>query len=59
MSQAFKGSIRIGEETKPNASFNTLVLSSEENETGVQLTATEDDTEFILVRMQKRKFDIE
>ncbi|KLO07969.1 hypothetical protein SCHPADRAFT_835900 [Schizopora paradoxa] len=45
-----KGSVKVGQEQSlPHEAFNTLVLSSSGNETGVSLTATEDNTEFILV----------
>ena len=47
---ALKGSVKVGQEQSlPHEAFHTLVLSSAGNETGVSLTATEDDTEFILV----------
>ncbi|EIN07384.1 hypothetical protein PUNSTDRAFT_70784 [Punctularia strigosozonata HHB-11173 SS5] len=44
-----KGSVTVGTESDANEPFNTLVLSSERNETGVALTAKEDNTELILV----------
>ena len=44
----WKGSLLVGNDTVPREAFNTLVLSSEKDETGVSLTG-EDDTEFILV----------
>ncbi|OBZ75233.1 hypothetical protein A0H81_04422 [Grifola frondosa] len=44
-----KGSVRIGPESIPHEPFHTLVLSSEANETGVQITATEDNTEVVLI----------
>ncbi|KII88579.1 hypothetical protein PLICRDRAFT_111207 [Plicaturopsis crispa FD-325 SS-3] len=43
------GSISVGSDTLPQEKFNTLVLSANANETGVSVTATEDDTHFILV----------
>ena len=47
---ALKGSVKVGsEEALPYEAFNTLVLSSGGNETGASLTASEDNTEFILV----------
>ena len=33
----------------PYETFHTLVLSAETGETGVELTATEENTEFVLV----------
>jgi len=44
-----KGSVSLGSDTLPNEAFHTLVLSANDNETGVSLTAAEDDTELILV----------
>ncbi|KAG6820605.1 hypothetical protein H0H93_014521 [Arthromyces matolae] len=44
-----KGSLSIGSETTPHDSFHTLVFSSAANETGISITATEDETEVILV----------
>lgn len=44
------GSISVGSDTLAQEKFNTLVLSANGNETGVSVTATEDDTHFILVR---------
>ncbi|KAH8117550.1 pirin domain-containing protein [Phellopilus nigrolimitatus] len=44
-----KGSVKVGTKDLPHESFHTLVLSANDNETGVQLTATEDNTEFILI----------
>ena len=48
-----KGSGTIGDkEDLPHTAFHTLVLSGEPQETGVKLTAVEDHTEFVLVRLQ-------
>lgn len=44
-----KGSVRIGSETQAQKPFHTIVLSSNRDETGVSLTATEDNTEFVLI----------
>ncbi|KAF9451077.1 hypothetical protein P691DRAFT_664057 [Macrolepiota fuliginosa MF-IS2] len=44
----WKGSIAVGEETMPNPTFHTLVLSAEEGQTGVKLTAGEEGAEFVL-----------
>lgn len=44
-----KGSVRVGSESISHNSFHTLVLSAEDDQDGVKLTATEDDTEFILI----------
>jgi len=45
----WKGSITIGDSTMPIDAFNTIVLSADDTQTGVKVTATEDDTEFVLV----------
>lgn len=45
----WKGSVLVGDETLAHETFNTLVLSADSKETGVKLTAGEDNTEFILV----------
>ncbi|KAI0646949.1 RmlC-like cupin domain-containing protein [Trametes meyenii] len=44
-----KGSLRVGDDSTPHGAFHTLVLSSASGESGVELTATEDNTEFIVV----------
>ncbi|KAL0946954.1 hypothetical protein HGRIS_013111 [Hohenbuehelia grisea] len=44
-----KGSLLVGDDTLAQEAFHTLVLSSEEGQSGVRLTAGEDETEFILV----------
>ncbi|PAV23244.1 pirin domain-containing [Pyrrhoderma noxium] len=45
-----KGSVKVGSPgSKVYQTFNTIVLSSNENEDGVQLTSAEDGTELILV----------
>jgi redox-sensitive bicupin YhaK (pirin superfamily) len=46
-----KGSASIASETKSHDSYHTLVLSAKGNETGVSVTATQDDTELVLVRI--------
>lgn len=47
---ALKGSISIGTQPEKHEQYYTLVLSSNSNETGISVTALEDDTEFVLVR---------
>lgn len=47
---ALKGSISIGTQPEKHEQYYTLVLSSNSNETGISVTALEDNTEFILVR---------
>jgi len=44
-----KGSVIVGSETKVHEAYHTLVLSASGNETGVSVTATEDDTNFVLI----------
>ncbi|KAI0361983.1 hypothetical protein OH77DRAFT_1389006 [Trametes cingulata] len=44
-----KGSVRVGSAPTSHEQFHTLVLSANPDESGVELTATEDNTEFILV----------
>jgi hypothetical protein len=45
-----KGALRVGpNDGLASDAFNTLVLSAEEGETGVQLTATQPGTELVLV----------
>lgn len=44
-----KGSLAIGSVTDAHAAFHTLVLSVENDQTGVSVTALEDETELILV----------
>ena len=44
-----KGSVLVASDTIPQPAFHTVVLSNEANETGVSLTAAEDDTELVLV----------
>jgi len=44
-----KGSVIIGADSTPHESFHTIVLSADKNETGVSLTAAEDQTEFVLI----------
>ncbi|KAJ8700205.1 RNA pol II transcription cofactor [Pleurotus ostreatus] len=44
-----KGSVFVGSETIPHEAFHTLVLSHEEGETGVQLAAGQDGTEFVVI----------
>ncbi|KAF7793035.1 hypothetical protein EIP86_004140 [Pleurotus ostreatoroseus] len=44
------GSVTVGDETElPHTAFHTLVLSHDSKETGVKLTATEDNTDFVLI----------
>ncbi|KAF9227972.1 hypothetical protein BS17DRAFT_793565 [Gyrodon lividus] len=45
----WKGAVSVGDNGPVNDSFHTLILSNENGETGAQLTATKDDTQFILV----------
>lgn len=45
----WKGSLIVGNETIPSESFYTLVLSANQDETGVKMTSGDDDTQFILV----------
>ncbi|EKM82723.1 hypothetical protein AGABI1DRAFT_82463 [Agaricus bisporus var. burnettii JB137-S8] len=45
----WKGAIVVGEDDLPNPTFHTLVLSTEEGQTGVKLTAGEEGAEFVLV----------
>lgn len=49
LSAALKGSVSIGTQPEKHEQYYTLVLSSNSNETGIEVTALEDDTEFILV----------
>lgn len=45
-----KGTLKIGDtDSEPLEAFHTLVFSSAKNETGVAITAVEDNTEAILV----------
>ncbi|KAJ3573964.1 hypothetical protein NP233_g2089 [Leucocoprinus birnbaumii] len=44
----WKGAITVGDETMPNPTFHTLILSAEDGQTGVKLTAGEDGAEFVL-----------
>lgn len=46
---ALKGSLQVGEEPTAHEAFHTLVLSGDENEGGVKLTALADDTEAVVV----------
>lgn len=46
---ALKGAVRVGSDSTVHGPFHTLVLSAAPDETGIELTATEDNTEFILV----------
>ena len=49
--QVFKGSVKVVESDEVIPTFHTVVLSSGEGETGVRLTAVEDNTELVLVRI--------
>jgi len=44
-----KGSVSVGSDTMSTEAFHTVVLSANDSETGVSVTAAEDSTEFILV----------
>ena len=55
---ALKGSIAIGNEPEKHEQYNTLVMSANKNETGIAVTALEDETEFILVRACSRSLDL-
>ncbi|THH07440.1 hypothetical protein EW145_g3383 [Phellinidium pouzarii] len=44
-----KGTVKVGSDDSPYGPFHTVVLSANKNESGVQLTATEDNTEFVLI----------
>jgi len=44
----WKGSVTVGDDGSENDTFHTLVLSSENGESGARITATKDDTEFVL-----------
>ncbi|KAJ3852317.1 RmlC-like cupin domain-containing protein [Lentinula lateritia] len=45
----WKGSVIVGNDTIPDESFHTLVLSANKGETGVKMISGDDDTHFILV----------
>ena len=45
----WNGGITVGDDGSVNDSFHTLVLSNNSGETGARITATSDDTEFVLV----------
>ncbi|OJT15749.1 Pirin [Trametes pubescens] len=44
-----KGAVRVGSDSTAHGPFHTLVLSAAPDETGIEFTATEDNTEFVLV----------
>ncbi|KAH8834687.1 pirin domain-containing protein [Flagelloscypha sp. PMI_526] len=44
-----QGSVLVGSETVPYPEFHTLVLSSEDDETGIKISAAEHQTDFIIV----------
>lgn len=46
-----KGGVQVGSDESEIREFHTVVLSTGKGETGVQLTATEDGTELMLVRL--------
>ena len=46
---ALKGAVRVGSDPTPQGPYHTLVLSAAKDETGVELTATEENTELVLV----------
>ena len=43
--------VKVGQDDAPLDAFNTVVLSSNANETGIQLTSLQDGTELVLVRL--------
>ncbi|KAL4074479.1 RmlC-like cupin domain-containing protein [Scleroderma yunnanense] len=45
----WKGAVSIGNNGPVHDSFHTLVLSNEKGETGIQLTAAQDDTQFAVI----------
>lgn len=45
----WKGGVSVGESGPVNDAFHTLVLSNNDGEAGVQLTAASDDTQFVLI----------
>jgi len=44
-----KGAVAIGDDPERHEAFHTLVFSADQNETGIKITALEDNTEGILV----------
>lgn len=48
---AYKGAFKVAD-GPTNEEYYTLVLSSEGDQTGVELTATEDDTQLFVVRFK-------
>lgn len=52
----WKGGITVGDDGSVNDSFHTLVLSNKSGETGARITATKDDTEFVLVCSFRRNW---
>ncbi|KAG5646640.1 hypothetical protein DXG03_002630 [Asterophora parasitica] len=44
-----KGKVTVGSKSLPYEAFHTLVFSADEKETGVTITAVEDQTEFLLI----------
>lgn len=53
-----KGTVSVGSDTKPHEAYHTLVLSAKENETGVSVTAGEDDTQFVLIAGEPLKQEV-
>jgi len=45
------GKVAVGDSSTAHDAFHTLVLSADDQETGVTVTALENDTDFVLVRI--------
>ncbi|KAH7930828.1 hypothetical protein BV22DRAFT_1054101 [Leucogyrophana mollusca] len=45
----WSGAVKVGSDSLANEAFHTLVLSNDDQQNGVALTADKDDTEFVLV----------
>lgn len=52
----WKGGITIGDDAAVNDTFHALVLSNKGGETGAEITAVKDDTEFALVCSLHRRW---
>lgn len=48
---ALNGKITVGDSSAPHDAFHTLVLSADDQETGVSITTLESNTDFVLVRI--------
>ncbi|KAI0928805.1 hypothetical protein AcW2_004691 [Taiwanofungus camphoratus] len=48
------GSVKVGPDESSHQAYHTLVLSGERDETGVQITSAEDNTELVIVRTSLR-----